>query len=80
MIFISLWYFKFLNLFIFKGSFPQVLLILSFWLHPAACGILVPQPKIEPTAPALEGEILTTGPEGKSLCGIFKIPHISNIV
>ena len=25
-----------------------------FWLHHAACGILVPQPGIEPTPPALE--------------------------
>ena len=33
---------------------------------PAACGILVPQPGIEPT-PALEGGLLTPGPPGKSL-------------
>ena len=32
-----------------------------------ACGILAPQPGIEPTPPALEGEVLTTGPQGKSL-------------
>ena len=31
-----------------------------------ACGILAPQPGIEPTPPALEGEVLTTGPSGKS--------------
>ena len=31
-----------------------------------AYGILAPQPGIEPTPPALEGEILTTGPAGKS--------------
>ena len=31
-----------------------------------ACGILAPWPGIEPAAPALEGEILTTGPPGKS--------------
>ena len=31
-----------------------------------ACGILVPLPGIEPTSPALEGEVLTTGPPGKS--------------
>ena len=29
--------------------------------------ILAPQPGIEPTLPALEGEVLTTGPPGKSL-------------
>ena len=33
---------------------------------PTACGILVPQPGIEPKSPALEGEFLTTGPPGKS--------------
>ena len=34
---------------------------------PAACGILVPWPRIEPSSPALEGRFLTTGPPGKSL-------------
>ena len=32
-----------------------------------ACGILVPQPGIEPMSPALEGGFFTTGPLGKSL-------------
>ena len=32
-----------------------------------ACGILAPQPGIEPASPALEGEVLTTGPARKSL-------------
>ena len=31
-----------------------------------ACGILVPWPGMEPASPALEGEVLTTGPSGKS--------------
>ena len=31
-----------------------------------ACGILAPQPGIEPTPPAVEGEVLTTGLPGKS--------------
>ena len=31
-----------------------------------ACGILVPQPKIEPLFPALHGGVLITGPSGKS--------------
>ena len=31
-----------------------------------SCGILPPQPEIEPTAPALEGEVLTTEPPGRS--------------
>ena len=34
---------------------------------PGACGILVPQPGIEPASPALEGIFFTTGPPGKSL-------------
>ena len=38
---------------------------------PAACGILVPQPGIEPASPALEGRLFTTGPPGKYLLGIF---------
>ena len=33
---------------------------------PTECGILVPQPGIEPMSPALEGGFLTTGPPGKS--------------
>ena len=33
---------------------------------PMACGILVPQPGIEPVSPALEGRFLTTGLTGKS--------------
>ena len=33
---------------------------------PMACGILVPQPEMEPTSPALEGGFLTTGLPGKS--------------
>ena len=32
-----------------------------------ACGILAPRPGIEPAPTALEGEVLTTGPPGKSL-------------
>ena len=38
-----------------------------FWLVGCkACGILAPRPGIEPSPPALEGEVLTTGPPGKS--------------
>ena len=37
--------------------------MLCFFGHDA-CGILAPQPGIEPLA--LEGEVLTTGPPGKS--------------
>ena len=31
---------------------------------PVACGILVPQPGIEPSSPALGGGFFTTGPPG----------------
>ena len=38
-----------------------------FWLFGfQACGILVPQPGVEPTPSALEVEVLTPGPPGKS--------------
>ena len=38
-----------------------------FWsLGPEACGILVPWPGIRPTPLALEGQVPTTGPPGKS--------------
>ena len=33
---------------------------------PVACGILVPQLRLEPLSPALQGRFLTTGPPGKS--------------
>ena len=40
-----------------------------FWLFigSEARGILAPRPGIEPTPFASEGEVLTTGPSGKSL-------------
>ena len=39
-----------------------------FWFFGhEACGILAPQPGMELTLPALEGEVLTTGPPGKPL-------------
>ena len=38
-----------------------------FWFFgPEPCGILPPGPGIQPTSPALEGRVLTTGPPGKS--------------
>ena len=38
-----------------------------FWFFGCkGCGILAPPPGIEPALPALEGEVLTTGPPGKS--------------
>ena len=43
-----------------------------FWFFGReACGILAPRPGTEPAPAALEGEVLTTGPPGKSLEGLF---------
>ena len=36
-----------------------------------ACGLLAPQPGIEPAPPELEGEVLTTGPPGKFPDAVF---------
>ena len=44
-----------------------------FWPHPMAYGILVPKPGVEPTPPALESSILTTGPPEKSLNVLFNL-------
>ena len=45
-------------------NIPFVFYVLAFW--PKACGILAPQPGIEPVPPALEGDFLAPGPPGKS--------------
>ena len=45
-----------------------------FWFFGCeACGILGLRPGIEPTPPALEGTVLTTGPPGKSLGVVFVV-------
>ena len=38
---------------------------------PMACGILAPQPGIEPTSPTLEGGFLTTGPQENPKTSLF---------
>ena len=66
--------FLFFKRFFWCGPFLKSLLNLlqccfcfMFWFFGhEACGILVPRPGIEPTPPALESEVLTTGPPGKS--------------
>ena len=53
--------------------------IVAQWLScPAACGILVPWPGIEPASFAMEGGFLTTGPPGKSQKGNinYEIRHL----
>ena len=56
---------------IFKVFIEFVTILLLFYVFfwffgHEACGILAPRPGIEPAPPALEGEVLTTGPPGKS--------------
>ena len=46
---------------------------------PAACGILVPPPGMEPVSPALEGGFFTTGPPGKFRYFIFLKAIVSSI-
>ena len=47
---------------------------LVFW--PRRMWHVAPQPGMEPTAPAMEGKVLTTGPQGspKSLCILLRAP------
>ena len=55
---------------IFKVFIEFITIMLLFYVlafGPEACGILASRPGIEPTPPALEGEVLTTGPPGRSL-------------
>ena len=52
----------------------QPSLVLSLGIScPAACGILVPWPGIEPVSPELKGKFLTTVPPGKSPAIIYKL-------
>ena len=39
----------------FKKNFNIFMYLFIFWPHLVACGILVPQPGIEPSPPAVEG-------------------------
>ena len=58
---------------IFKVFIKFVTILLLFYCFTfcffghETCEILAPQPEMEPTSPAWEGEALTTGPPGKSL-------------
>ena len=46
-------------------EFASMLLLSLGFFGNKWCGILTPWPGIKPTPPALEGEVLTTGPPGK---------------
>ena len=59
-------------------EFVTILLLFHalFFLATEAYGILAPQPGTEPTPPALEGEVLTTGPPRKPCHhGDFDLPR-----
>ena len=75
---------------VFLLNLLQYCFCFMFWFFgPEACGILAPRPGVKPTPPALEGQILTIGPPGKSpqsslngvlmdiMCWFYKITHIS---
>ena len=47
-----------------EDHFFFLLFFFLFWPHPVACRILVPRLGIEPVLPAMEAQVLTTGPLG----------------
>ena len=51
---------------VFKVFVTILLLFYLVFFGHKACGILALRPEIEPTSPALEGEVLTTGLPGMS--------------
>ena len=60
-----------------RGSLPGFIFIYYyFWPSSEACGILIPQPGMEPAPPAMEAPALTTGQPGKSPAW-FQIPATS---
>ena len=67
---------------IFKVFIEFVTILLLFYalvFGCESCGILAPQPGIEPTPPALEGEVLTIGPPGKSQT-LLNYTFVMNII
>ena len=72
--------------FFFCGPFLKSLLNLlqycfcfMFWVFgPQVCGVLVPQPVIEPAPLVLEGEVLTPRLPGKSLSQLLKSGSFSS--
>ena len=58
----------------FLGLFVVCLMFWAFCGH-KICAILVPQPRIKPTGPALEGEVPPTEPPGRSSKTRFKYEH-----
>ena len=56
---------------VFIDFFTTAFCLVFYVFGHEACGILTPQPEIEPTHPALEGNVLTTWPPGKSPNSLF---------
>ena len=48
-------------------------IFIAFWLHPKACGILVPQPGIEPAPPVSAVQNLPPGSPQKPLYCLLKV-------
>ena len=63
----SFFFFDVHHFIVFIEFVTILLLFYVFCVLGKACGILTPQPGIEPTLPTLEGKVLTTGPSGKYL-------------
>ena len=62
---------------IFKVFISFIITLLLFYvLGLNACGLLAPQPGIEPVSPVLGGGVLTTGPPGKSPALFFFRTHL----
>ena len=61
---------------VFIEFFTTSALAFFFFFGCEICGILAPQPGIKPVPPALQGEVLTTGPSGKSLNSRFHIDYM----
>ena len=73
-------FFFFFNGPFFKSllNFLQCCFVLFFFFGLVACEILPHQTETEPTPSALESEVLTTGPPGKSLLFLFESGDLCN--
>ena len=77
---LSILFFFFLMWTIFKVFIEFVTILFPFhildFFGREACGILAAQPGVKPASPTLEGEVLTTGPAGKSPCSVSRIHRL----
>lgn len=55
------------NKWVNNGCNSCFIIIIIFWLHPATCEVLVPQPEIEPCPLQWKLSLLTAGLPGNSL-------------